>query len=64
MTLNDKSSPEDQGNFWDSQRSSSKGFGWFDEGQNQARPVWNRVDLRGVLMRKSFYKFADDGAQS
>ena len=41
---------------WDFKRPVQKGFGWLDEGQkNQARPVWNRVNLRGRLMRKSFY---------
>ena len=44
MTLNDKF-----------KRPVQKGLGWLDEGQkNQARPVWNRVNLRGGLCENHF----------
>ena len=56
MTLNDKSSPDDdQGNLWDFKRAVQKGFRGADEGQkNQARPIWNRIDLRGGLCENRF----------
>ncbi len=38
MTLNDSPS-RDQGNFGIS-KGRLKGFGWFDEGKNQARLIW------------------------
>lgn len=55
MILNDKSSPEETKQLLGFQKASQKGLGWLDEGEkNQARPVWNRVNLRGGLCENRF----------
>ena len=56
MTLNDKSSPEEiKATFGISKVSSKKALGGLMKAKNQARPVWNRVDLRGGLCENHFY---------
>ena len=54
MTLNDKSSPDDiKATFGISKGQFKESTRWLDEGwQNQARPVWDRVDLGLIDMIK------------
>ncbi len=63
MTLNDKSSPEEIINLFGISKGQFKRLWGVDEGQNQARPVRNRVGSKRRLSKKNhFILVIDDGA--